>query len=97
MASSIAFGEGETHYVAIHVDQNDPKVMNMALNNAVNVSKFYESAGDTPADASVRMTAETMWRFLMKQTRREDVRAKSETLGAPELVAPFFEAVAVMA
>jgi len=38
---------GETHYVAIHVDQNDPKVMNLALNNAQNVTKYYEDQGDT--------------------------------------------------
>jgi len=42
-----AFAEGVTHHVAIHVDQNDPKVMNMALNNAQNVTNYYESIGDT--------------------------------------------------
>lgn len=42
-----ALAEGETHYVAIHVDENDPQVMNMALNNAQNVSNYYESQGDT--------------------------------------------------
>lgn len=42
----LAMAEGVTHYVAIHVDQNDPKVMNMALNNAKNVNSFYESQGD---------------------------------------------------
>ena len=42
-----AAAEGVKHFVAIHVDQNDPKVMNMALNNAVNVNKYYESIGDT--------------------------------------------------
>lgn len=47
MMVSAAFAEGVTHYVAIHVDQNDPKVMNMALNNAANVTKYYESQGDT--------------------------------------------------
>lgn len=41
-----AWAEGETHYVAIHVNQNDPAVMNMALNNAVNVARYYESEGD---------------------------------------------------
>ncbi len=41
-----ASAEGQTHYVAIHVNQNDPKVMNMALNNARNVAKYYESIGD---------------------------------------------------
>lgn len=42
-----AFAEGDTHYVAIHVDQNDPQVMNMALNNASNVASYYEAQGDT--------------------------------------------------
>ena len=42
-----ALAEGVTHYVAIHVDQNDPKVMNMALNNAQNITKYYESQGDS--------------------------------------------------
>lgn len=32
--------------MAIHVDENDPKVMNMALNNAQNVEKYYEAQGD---------------------------------------------------
>ena len=42
----MASAQGVTHYVAIHVDQNDPKIMNMALNNVVNVTKYYESQGD---------------------------------------------------
>lgn len=41
-----AFAEGVTHYVAVHVNQNDPQVMNMALNNVQNVSNYYESQGD---------------------------------------------------
>ena len=41
------FAEGVAHKVAIHVDQNDPQVMNMALNNAANVASYYESQGDT--------------------------------------------------
>ena len=39
--------EGETHHLAIHVDQNDAAVMNMALNNAKNVSDYYAAHGDT--------------------------------------------------
>ena len=42
-----ALAEGVTHHLAIHVDQNDPKVMNMALNNAQNVTSYYEGKGDT--------------------------------------------------
>lgn len=36
----------ETHHVAIHVDQNDPQVMNLALNNAQNVASYYAGIGD---------------------------------------------------
>lgn len=42
-----AWAEGKTHYVAIHVDQNDPQIMNMALNNVVNITRYYEDQGDT--------------------------------------------------
>ncbi len=42
-----AMAEGVAHYVAIHVDESDPKLMNMALNNAKNVSAYYESQGDS--------------------------------------------------
>ncbi len=38
---------GETmHKVAIHVDEADPKRMNMALNNVKNVRKYYDSVGE---------------------------------------------------
>ncbi len=46
MLATAAFAEGMTHKVAIHVDQNDKAVMNMALNNAQNVTEYYESKGD---------------------------------------------------
>lgn len=42
-----AFAEGKVHEIAFHVDQNDPKIMNLALNNVQNVRKYYESKGDT--------------------------------------------------
>lgn len=35
----------EVRRVAIHVDQNDPKLMNLALNNAENVTKYYTDKG----------------------------------------------------
>jgi intracellular sulfur oxidation DsrE/DsrF family protein len=47
MAGQASYAAGKTHYVAIHVDQADPKVQNMALNNAANVTKYYEAQGDT--------------------------------------------------
>lgn len=45
--ASNAWAEGKTHLLAIHVDENDPAVMNMALNNADNVASYYASQGDT--------------------------------------------------
>ena len=34
------------HRVAMHVDQNDPEVMNLALNNAKNVIEYYQKRGE---------------------------------------------------
>ena len=45
-AATAAFAEGVTHRVAVHVNQNDAKVMNMALNNVQNLTRYYESQGD---------------------------------------------------
>jgi intracellular sulfur oxidation DsrE/DsrF family protein len=45
-AAGTAFAEGQKHFVAIHVDENDPAVMNMALNNAQNVANYYSAKGD---------------------------------------------------
>ena len=42
-----AMAEGVQHHVAIHIDQNDPKLMNLALNNVENITKYYVSQGDT--------------------------------------------------
>jgi intracellular sulfur oxidation DsrE/DsrF family protein len=33
------------HRIVIHVDQNDPAVMNLALNNATNLIDYYRSKG----------------------------------------------------
>lgn len=44
----------EMRRVAIHVDENDPARMNMALNNAANVQKYYADKG---IDVEVRVVA----------------------------------------
>ena len=36
----------KVHRLAIHVDSGDPKVQNLALNNLVNVEKYYRSKGE---------------------------------------------------
>ena len=40
-----AAGEAK-HRLAIHVDQNDPQVMNLALNNATNVIEYYRAKNE---------------------------------------------------
>ena len=34
------------HRIAIQVDQNDPAVMNLALNNAENIIEYYRDKGE---------------------------------------------------
>jgi len=46
IATTASFASGEGHHVAFHVDQNDPQVMNMTLNNVQNVRKYYDSIGE---------------------------------------------------
>jgi len=46
LVATSALAEGQTHYLAIQVNQNDPQVMNLALNNAQNVANYYEAQGD---------------------------------------------------
>jgi len=36
-------GQGKPHHVAIQIDQNDPQVMNLVLNNATNVIEHYRA------------------------------------------------------
>jgi uncharacterized protein len=36
----------KTHRVAIQVDQNDPAIMNLALNNATNIFEYYRTKGE---------------------------------------------------
>lgn len=39
-------GATKPHRLLIHVDQNDPAVMNLALNNATNVIEYYHAKGE---------------------------------------------------
>jgi len=41
LAAPAFAADGKTHRIAIQVVQNDPQVMNMALNNASNVIEYY--------------------------------------------------------
>lgn len=44
-----ALAADAVHRLAIHVDQNDPAVMNLVLNNAKNVQSYYAAKGETVA------------------------------------------------
>ncbi len=47
--SGFASDSDTDHRVAIHVDENDPATMNLALNNIANIKKYYDSKGETIA------------------------------------------------
>jgi len=49
IAQQAASQSAPAHRVAIHVDDNDAKVMNLALNNAKNVLEYYQKRGETVA------------------------------------------------
>ena len=57
---SIAFAapglaaDGKTHRIALQIDQNDPAIMNMVLNNATNVIEYYRGKGE---DVDVEVVA----------------------------------------
>jgi hypothetical protein len=54
LATSALAADGKTHRVALQVDQNDPAIMNMVLNNATNVIEYYRGKGE---DVDVEVVA----------------------------------------
>jgi len=44
-----AMADARDHKVVIHVDENDAKRMNLALNNAENLTSYYKSKGEKVA------------------------------------------------
>ena len=52
--SCFALAGAKPHHVMIQVDQNDPDVMNLALNNASNVIDYYRNKGE---DVEVEVVA----------------------------------------
>jgi len=47
ITSSGFAADAKSHRVAIQVNQNDPAVMNLALNNATNIMEDYKAKGET--------------------------------------------------
>jgi uncharacterized protein len=46
--------DGKPHHIAIQIDQNDPQIMNLVLNNATNVIEYYR---DKHEDVDVDIVA----------------------------------------
>ena len=46
LTTAMAFADAKTYKIAFYVDESDPKVMNMALNNAQNVSTYHAGKGE---------------------------------------------------
>lgn len=46
--------DGKAHHIAIQIDQNDPQVMNLVLNNATNIIEYYR---DKHEDVDVDIVA----------------------------------------
>jgi uncharacterized protein len=46
LASTGLAADSKSHRLAIQVDQNDPQVMNLALNNATNVIEYYRGKNE---------------------------------------------------
>ena len=45
LTTVMVFADAKTYKIAFYVDESDPKVMNMALNNAQNVSNYQAGKG----------------------------------------------------
>ena len=54
LAAPALAADGKTHRIAIQVDQNDPQVMNLVLNNATNVIEHYRGKSE---DVDVEIVA----------------------------------------
>ena len=46
LTATMAFADSKTHKIAFDVDESDPKVMKMALNNVQNVSNYHAHKGE---------------------------------------------------
>jgi intracellular sulfur oxidation DsrE/DsrF family protein len=46
LASGSLAADAKSHRVSIQVDQNDPQVMNLALNNATNIIEYYRGKNE---------------------------------------------------
>ena len=46
LASASFAADGKSHHLTLHIDKNDPVVMNQTLNNATNVIEYYRGKNE---------------------------------------------------
>ena len=82
-AASVSAAQNTVKKVAIHVNQNDPKVMNMALNNAQNLINYYAKKKQTAK--VVIVTYGPGLHMLRKDTSPVQQRIAAMSLANPDL------------
>jgi uncharacterized protein len=71
---------GRSHRLALHVDQNNPDVMRLALNNARNVHELYQKRGE---DVAIEIVANSGGLHMLRDDTSpvmEEIRALLKTL-----------------
>ena len=78
-----AEGEKKLHRLALHVDQNDPAVMKLALNNARNAYDLYHARGE---EIAIEIVAYSQGLHMLRDDT-SPVKARIETmaLSTPEV------------
>jgi hypothetical protein len=82
-ASTGLAGDRKPHHVAFQIDQNDPQVMNLVLNNATNVVEYYRGKNED-VDVDI-VTYGPGLHMLRADTSPVKVRIAEMSLASPEI------------
>jgi intracellular sulfur oxidation DsrE/DsrF family protein len=77
LLASAATLAGDIHRVVFHVDENDPRRMNLVLNNAANVNKYYQNKGE---EVQIEIVAYGPG-LMMLHAKKSPVRARIRSFG----------------
>ena len=73
----------KTHRVAIQVNQNDPQVMNLALNNATNVIEYYRGRNEAQAPEGAGIPEQgAVFRLQQHKAGHGEDRSQGDSGGA---------------
>jgi uncharacterized protein len=78
--------DAKQHHVVIQVDQNDPDVMNLVLNNAKNVLEYYKSKNE---DAQVEIVAYGPGLHMLRDDTspvKDRIKQMTEANASPKIV-----------